>query len=212
MLIVRLNKEDKAMNRLRVIVFVLAAFAAIAFLGAGCDKTDKTEISDELQQMWPIWKADDLEINKRSGNTVQYTHELNLRPKYYTGKMPLVYTSKQPLSGMMMGMSGPEIFYAHEFGDFSNFFIYNDLLLKGIVAVDKSNKMVAEARLEWPTDVKSGFYRPKMEEFHYSGGMLVFHCKSEIDYDTGTKISESEQSGSKRRDYFFILPFGINAR
>ena len=71
--------------------------------------------------------------------------------------------------------------------------------------------MVAEARLEWQTNAKSGFYRPKMEEFHYAGGKLVFHCKSEIDYDTGTKISESQQSGSKRRDYFFLLPFGINA-
>jgi len=186
------------MNRSPVIVLVLSAFAAIAFLGAGCGKTDKKEISDELQQMWPIWKVDDLEINKGSGNAVQYTHELNLRPKYYRGKMPLVYTSRQPLTGMMMGMGGPDIFYAHEFGDFSNYFIYEAVLLKGIVAVDKSNTMVAEARLEWQTDVKSGFYRPKMEEFHYSDGMLVFHCKSEIDYATGTKISESEQSGSKR--------------
>jgi len=193
------------MNRLPLIALVLAVSAAIAFLCGGCDKTEKTEISDELQQMWPIWKAEDLEINKRSGNAVQYTHALNLKPKYYKGKMPLVYTSKQPLFS-------PEIFYAHEFGDFSNFFIYKDRLLKGIVAVDKSNKMAAEARLEWQRDVNSGFYRPKMEEFHYSDGLLVFHCKSEIDYDTGTKISESEQSGSKRKDYFFILPFGINAR
>jgi len=201
------------MNRSLVIVFVLAAFAAIAFIGAGCDKISKTEISDELQQMWPIWKVDDLEINKRSGNAgVEYRHTLNLRPKYYKGKMPLVYTSKQPLSAAMMGMGGTEIFYAYEFDDLSNYFVYKDRLLRGVVAVDKSNTMVAEARLEWQTDAKSGFYRPKMEEFHYSGGKLVFHCKGEIDYDTGTKISESEQSGSKRRDFFFILPFGLNAR
>ena len=88
--------------------------------------------------MWPIWKTEDLEINKRSGGSaVQYKHELNLRPKYYKGRMPLVFTTKQPLSGMgMMGMGGPDIFYAHEFGDFSNFFIYDRMLLKGIVAVD----------------------------------------------------------------------------
>jgi len=189
-------------------VLVFLVFGAIALLGAGCGKTD---VSEELQQMWPIWKTDDLEINKRSGNAVQYRHQLYRRPKYYKGKMPLVYTSKQPFSGVMMGMGGPDIFYAHEFGDFSNYFIYEGMLLKGIVAVDKSNTMAAEARLEWQTDVKSGFYRPRMEEFHYSGGKLVFHCKSEIDYDSGTKISESEQSGSKRRDYFFILPFGISA-
>ena len=201
------------MNRSPVIVRLLMAIAAIAFLGlgaAGCNKADKTEISGKLQQMWPIWKAEDLEINKRSGNTVKYTHNLNLRPKYYKGKMPLVYTSKRPLFGM--GMGGPEFFFVHEFGDFSNYFIYEGLLLKGIVAVGKSNTMLAEARLEWQKDVKSGLTRPKMEEFHYSDGMLIFHCKSEIDYDIGTKISESEQSGSKRRDYFFILPFGINAR
>lgn len=186
-----------------------ALFVALALglLIVGCGEK---EVSEELQQMWPIWKSDDLEINKRSGNVLQYKHELNLRPKYYKGKMPLVYTSKKPLSGM--GMGGLDILYAHEFGDFSNYFIYDGILLKGIVTVDKSKTMVAEARLEWQKDVKTGFYRPKMEEFHYSGGKLVFHCKSEIDYDFGAKISESEQSGSKRRDYFFILPFGINAR
>ena len=194
------------MNRLPLIALVLSASAAVAFLGGGCGKTDKTGISEELQQMWPIWKVEDLEINKRSGNVVEYTHELKLKPRYYKGKMPLVYTSKQPLSGTMMGMGGPEVVYAHEFGDFSNAFIYKGPLLVGIVAVDKSSTMVAEARLEWQTDVKSGFNRPRMEEFHYSGGLLVFHCKSEIDYDTGTKTSESERSGSKRRDYFFILP------
>lgn len=200
------------MNTSLRIVLLLVVFDVIVFSGAGCGKKD---IPEELQQMWPIWKAGDLEINKRSENTVaQYSHELNLRPKYYKGRMPLVYTSKQPVSSMvMMDMGGPDIFYAHEFGDFSNYFIYGDgWLLKGIVAVDKSRTMVAEAKLEWQTDPKNGFYRPKMEEFHYSDGKLVFHCESEIDYDSGTKISESEQSGSKRRDYFFILPFGINAR
>ncbi len=195
----------------RKLAIALSVVMTIVLLNSGCKKKD---VSDELQQIWPIWKLDDLQINKRSGNAVQvqYTHELNLRPKYYKGKMPLVYTSKQPFSGRMMGMGGPDIFYAHEFGDFSNYFIYDSTLLKGIVAVDKSNTMVAEARLAWQTNVESGFYRPKMEEFHYSGGKLVFHCKSGIDYDSGTKISESEQSGSKRRDFFFILPFGINAR
>ena len=199
------------MKRPPVIVFVLTALAVIAFLSAGYNKKDKIEISEELQYMWPIWKMYNLEINKRPGNAAQYSHELNLRPKYYKGKMPLVYISKQPLSSMTMGMSGSEILYSQEFGDFSNYFIYDSMLLKGIVSVDKSNIMVAEARLEWQTDSKSGFYRPKMEEFHYSGGKLVFHCNSEIDYDSGTKISESKVSGTKRMDYFFILPFGINA-
>jgi hypothetical protein len=188
-----------------LLAFVVAGTATWI---SGC----KPSVSEELQQMWPIWKQDDLEINKSSGNAVQYTHELNLRPKYYNGKMPLVYNSKQPLSGMAMGMGGGAgIFYAHEFDDFSNYFVYDGILLKGIVTVDKSKTMAAEARFEWQTDSKSGFYRPKMEEFHYSGGKLIFHCKSEMDYDTGTKTSESEQSGSKHRDYFFILPFGINA-
>jgi hypothetical protein len=197
------------MNTVSRTVLVFVVFGAIVLLGAGCDNTD---VSEELQKMCPIWKANDLEINKRSGNSIQYTHELNIRPKYYQGKMPLGYTSKQPFSAAMMGMGGPDIFYAHVFGEFSNYFIYDGTVLKGIVAIDRSNTMAAEARLEWQTDVTSGFYRPRMEEFHYSDGKLVFHCKSGIDYDTGTKISESDQSGSKGRDYFFILPFGINAQ
>jgi hypothetical protein len=195
----------------------LAFVLALVLLSGGCGEQDSQTskaapgISNELQQMWPIWKPEDLELNKRSGNAVQYKHELNLRPKYYKGKMPLVYTSSRPLSGMMMGMGGPDIIYVHAFDDFSNYFIYDAMLLKGIVAVDKSKTMVAEARLEWKNDLSSGFYRPTMEEFHYSGGMLVFNCKSKIDYDSGTKTSEFNQSGSKRKDYFFILPFGINA-
>jgi len=204
-----MSKRNKALRR----VFVMGLSALIAANTATFISGCKPRVSDELQQMWPIWEVNDLEIKKRSEKSaVQYKHELNLRPKYYKGRMPLIYTSEQPFSSVVMGgMGGPDIFYAHEFGDFSNYFIYGGgWLLKGIVAVDKSKTMVAEARLEWQTDPKSGFYRPKMEEFHYSGGKLVFHCKSEIDYDTGTKISEYEQSGSKRRDYFFLLPFGIN--
>ncbi len=197
----------------------LAFVLALVLLSGGCSKGDHDSqtgnaapgISEELQQMWPIWKPEDLEVNKPSGNAVEYKHELNLRPKYYKGKMPLVYTSARPLSGMMMGMGGPDIIHVHTFDDFSNYFIYDAMFLKGIVAVDKSKTMVAEARLEWQTDPSSGLYRPTMEEFHYSGGMLVFHCRSKIDYDSGTKTSEFDQSGSKREDYFFILPFGINA-
>lgn len=82
------------MNKSPGTVLLLAVLRAIVFLGAGCGKTG---VPEELQQIWPIWKAYDLEINKRSGNAVQYTHELNLGPKYYKGKMSLVYTSKQPL-------------------------------------------------------------------------------------------------------------------
>lgn len=205
---IRFGREYRLPECLTIAVITILAVGVAMTSLSGCSP----DVPDELQQMWPIWKPEDLEINKRSGNAVQYTHELNLRPQYYKGKMPLVYTSKQPFTGMGMGMGGPDLFYAHEFEDFTDFFVYDGILLTGIVAVDKSDKMVAEARLKWQTDAKSGFHRPRMEEFHYSGGLLVFHCESEIDYDTGTKTSESGESGSKRRDYFFILLFGLNAR
>lgn len=199
------------MNRLsKETILVLIIFVTMLLLCTGCDKSKpgKKAISDELQQMWPIWKQGDLEINKMPGSAAMYTNEVYLKPKYYNGKMPLVYTSTKSVLGMTMGMgmSAPEIFYSYEFNDFSNYFIYeNFFLLKGVVAINKSNTLVAEARIEWQKDPKSSFSRPIMEEFHYSKGMLVFHCKSEIDY-TGTKVSEYDQSGSKRRDYFFLLP------
>ena len=68
--------------------------------------------------------------------------------------------------------------------------------------------MAAEAKISYHQ--KEVMMEMTMEEFHYSGGLLVYHCVSQVDEAQGTKISESEKSGKKKRDYFFILPIGLN--
>lgn len=189
----------------------LSAFLAVTSatsLGCGqsADSGKAPGISEQLQDAWPIWQPEDLELNKYKGMIIQYDHELNLRPAFYKGKMPLHYVSQQtPGAGMM---SGTERFLKHEFDGFSNYFIYDGVALEGMVAVDKSNKMVAEARISYGQ--YDGRMKVLMEEFHYSEGLLVYHCLSQVDHAKGAKIAESEKSGRKKRDYFFILPIGIN--
>jgi hypothetical protein len=169
--------------------------------------TQAPGISEELQYSWPIWKPEDLEINKQHGPAAVYNSTLNLRPMFYNGRMPLEYKSSQSASGMGRGLNR---YYSFNFGDFSNYFIYDDLAsLEGIVAVDNANHMVAEAKVTY-IPVENGFAKIQMEEFHYADGLLVYHCMSQVDNGTGAKISESDRSGRKIKDYFFILPVGLN--
>lgn len=180
--------------------FMGAAMGGLVALITGC-KEEGSGISEELQQQWPIWKQTDLEANRYSGPSVRYTTELKIKPNFYNGSMPLKYDFTQTF--------GVGHIIRHEFKDFSNYFIYDGSLLIGTVSVNNNNTMVAEARVNYS---KEGvMLKPEMEEFHYANGLLVYHCISQIDNGTGIKIGETERSGKKQKDYFFILPFGISS-
>jgi hypothetical protein len=160
-------------------------------------------ISDEIQQMLPIWKPADLEINKHKSMVLAYSTELNVKPKFYKGSMPLTYESLQtPGAGYTYGSS---TILAQEFKDFSNYFIYeSSVFLVGAVSVDKNNTMVAEAKITYSN--KDIMAKPEMEEFHYADGKLIYHCFSQIDMSTGMKTGERERSGKKKKEYYFIVP------
>ncbi|MFH1307327.1 MAG: hypothetical protein ABIH72_00565 [archaeon] len=196
-------------------ISLLAGMLAMNPLLIGCGRDGETHapgISEELQDQWPIWKPADLEVNNYKGPALVYDNTLNIKPDFYKGSMPLQYKSSQtPGMGFMTGTSK---IIKHEFKDFSNYFIYEAVFLAGVVAVDNSNTMVAEARLKGfeKKDMENGGYIPiaEVEEFHYRDGFLAFHCISRFETSTGIKQEETNCSGKKQRDYFFIIPLGIS--
>jgi len=150
----------------------------------------------------------DLELNKYRGLKVVYDKNVNVKSKFYKGPMPLKYETTMTVSGL--GPTNSKIL-VHKFENFSNYFIYDGFDLVGAVSVGNNNKMVAEAKIDtYNTTDKKRVYNPnfKAEEFHYSGGLLVFHCTSQFEKGLGMKKEESDCSGKKQRDYFFVLPFG----
>jgi hypothetical protein len=185
----------------------LSALVAATALSSCRQSGSENQIVQVYQQL-PLWKPEDLEVNKDKGPAAVYNVELNRKPEFYHGRMPLKYKSMQSMSGMAMGIDLSTIF-AFEFDDFSNFFIYDAMTLTGIVTIDNSNNMVAQARITY-VPVQNDFAKVVMEEFHYSGGSVSYHCMSQVDIREGTKISESSKSGKKSREYFFILPIGLN--
>ena len=211
--VMNLESEMAKGNRSRRIFNSVASLGLSALLAitsatfTGCEKTKPGQapgISEELQDEWPLWKSEDLEINRQKGGVLlQYTHTMYVRPEFYRDKMPLEFISQEKAAGAMMGMHQ---YVGYNFGDFSDYFIYDSgVFLKGAVAVDNSNALVAEARISYQPS-NTGLAQMRMEEFHYSKGLLVFHCISEVDNSLGTKTRELEKSGKKKRDYFFLLP------
>lgn len=151
----------------------------------------------------PIWSPDTLEINM--GHTIlTYSVELYDKPKFYKGPMPLEYNRLQT-QGMGYLFSS-DLILAHEFDEFSNYFIYeNSTFLSGAVSLNRNNELVAEARIKY-SDEKGIILKYAMEEFHYDEGRLIFHCFSQIDMNSGMKISEINRTGKKKKEYYFIVP------
>ncbi len=154
-----------------------------------------------LSKNLPFWKPWDLQINKDTGAKVAYEYILKEKPPFYRGEMPLRYTSVQRPELPMIAERDP-VKLMYDFGDFKTCFVYDDSAnLKGIVAVDKTNTVVAEANVERDPST----YERTMYEFHYSNGIIVFKCKSKVD-DMGNKTEEGSKMGLKRREYFFLVP------
>ncbi len=218
-----LEKIVSSTKRIFGTSLLVGAIAVSSFLG-GCGKSSDNQplraiqdesypISDNQQlraiqdASYPIWSNTDLELNKHEGMAIVYNHEFNVKLSFYNGSMPLKFSGTET-PGRGYAYSSPRMM-KYEFEDFSNYFIYDGLTLTGVVAVDKSNSLAAEAKIIYFID--EGRQGIKMEEFHYdSKGKLIFNCKSLIDPSMGFKKSEAEKIGRKQRDYFFIMPFGLN--
>jgi len=209
-----INSGKRILSR-TLLVGTLAVSPLLSSYGKDEDamtgETQALGISEELQEQWPIWKSTDLESNKHKGPILAYNRKFNIRPKFYDGSIPLQYKGTKTLgAGPMTGTSKV---LRYKFEDFSNYFIYRDFFdLVGAVSVDNNNKMVAEAKIDLYMKKEGKIYTPnaEVEEFHYDGGLLIFHCKSQFEKGWGMKQKEIEYSGKKQKDYFFILPIGIS--
>jgi len=168
-----------------------------------------------------IWSTDDVEGFKIAKDNPESTlRQLSVtwqqKPPFYAGAMPIKYTSLVldvvPPS-MSMGMGG--IVVVDEFEDFKTAYVYPHSMIEklsgvpiGAVTFSKpTNAIVAEAKQTNRTS--AGI---EIEEVHYKncpggGCCVVFKSKSSIGR-SGYKERESETTGRKQRDYYFIWPMG----
>lgn len=149
----------------------------------------------------PLWREDDLEPLE---DALVYTATLYKRPPFYEGPMPLEFTD-----GMSSAGVGGMIILYQVFDEWVNLFIYTDPVLRaggiatGAITVDDSGQLLAEAKLIQVIE-NEGI---EIEEIHYTpDGRVQFTCKSQIDFRDGYKNTETEASGTKERDYYFIWP------
>ncbi len=163
---------------------------------------DQTE---ELQgEKVPIWNVTDIKLMQlgKDSSTYAYNVEVNERPPFYKGNIPLSYVVVYPPWGIR------EYPLAHDFKDFKNYFVYSGSILVGARTYNEDGSIVlAEMRLNYSI-TNDGKQRIIAEEFHYRDGKLIFKSKSEIDAYEGIKTKEIEKIGNKIRDYYFILPIG----
>jgi hypothetical protein len=131
------------------------------------------------------------------------------RPPFYKGPMPLKFMATKDT-----GSDGPgqSVTFSSDFRAWTNEFIYFELATKnyalanGARAIDsRSGRVVAEAKLVEPF---IGTTKPILvEERHYGiDGKVKFRRKAHFDRHSGFKLTESEVSGDKVRDYFFLWP------
>jgi len=168
-----------------------------------------------VQQNTPIWADKDLAaakvINESEENAemAHYERTIELKPKFYEGPMPFKYDviyapGKAPYEdGGILSNRALPLYY--DFGGFVNFFVSDESNESVIGACTKENKiLVAEARLF--SDGSNSDGKLEIEEFHYnSDGNLIFQCKSQFD-PIGFKIAETEATGIKIKDYYFLWP------
>lgn len=183
----------KGISILCIVIFVIAISSCI----------DQTE---ELQgEKIPIWNATDVKLMQIEKGSPVYTYNVKIRerPPFYKGDMPLEYIVVYPPWGIN------EYPLVHDFKDFRNYFVYYGSILVGARTYNEdSSTVMAEMRLNY-TITNDGKQRIIAEEFHYKDGKLIFKSKSEIDAYEGIKTKEIEKIGNKIRDYYFILPVGV---
>jgi hypothetical protein len=129
-------------------------------------------------------------------------------PPFYPGKPPLIY--KKVKSGGASMVGDLSVTYSADFSNWINQYIYLDLerknyiLANGARAIEPTKgRILAEAKL---LDCYEGNPKPFLvQEVHYgTNGSVIFRCKSYFNKSTRFKESETEVSGKKTQDYFFL--------
>ncbi|HJP93061.1 MAG TPA: hypothetical protein VJ875_13975 [Pyrinomonadaceae bacterium] len=162
----------------------------------------------EMTKFSPIWSNET--VTKQNKATFITTETIYSRPPFYDGPAPFTVRS-----GVRPFFDQGTVKVYSEFGDFRNTYIYDQVELtaggiaSGARATNSSGQLLAEARLLRLRTSNNSFQGVELEEFHYGlDGQLTFRCKSQID-SHGFKVNESEASGTKAQDYFFIWPVSL---
>jgi hypothetical protein len=150
--------------------------------------------------IFPIWSDAQLSA---SGDPVCETQvTVHVRPPFYNGPIPLIYTSRQVAVGRKL------VTVYCDLGAFRSTFVHTDLSMVssgipvGARTTGASDRVLAEARL---VGYDGG---PQIEEFHYGPDYGVeFQCKSTFDHG-GYKIRETDARGKKINEYYFTWPSG----
>ena len=154
----------------------------------------------------PIWDKNDFSRSDSQAQTYGVSSDFDM--PFYKGKLPLAYIMVVPASDEIGGGISKTP-YCFDFKEFQNDFVYKDGILAGAIAKNRDGYLVAEARIR-RYETNDGSEDIWAEEFHYNKNQkLIFYCKSKLDVNFGTKLSEKEISGKKDRDYFFIWPRGL---
>ncbi len=133
---------------------------------------------------------------------------LNIKPPYFTGTLPISYESEDAANGSIplqeISPGGHRIRYVYGNLDTANY-----VLPSGARASDiNTGRILAEARLIEP---RMGSMTPlEVMEIHFNaGGDVVFRSRSSFSKEFGGfKISESDVSGKKEREFFLWWPSG----
>lgn len=156
----------------------------------GCGQRDSRLDSFQV----PIWKESDLDWHTQNVTVYQVFSER--KPPFHSGGTFSYEIGKTP---------GGVLFF-YQFDDFQNQFVEPISIIKGARTISRRDgKLLAEARVNYFVD--GNRQGREIEEYHYDAdGILIFHCTSIIDPDTGFKIKEKEEMGTKKRDYYFVWP------
>ena len=162
------------------------------------------EINTPINNVY-FWRQDQLAVNKyniKSGpkQEIEYFQS----PPFYEGQDTLKFV-RYPLPST--GTSSVEIILADEFDGFTNFYVYDNIILIGVQTYDEEH-LLAEAKLNYfPEDQAIKPDQIIMDEIHYDlSGNIIFTAKSEVNFSRGWKAKELVTTGDKVRDYYFLLP------
>jgi hypothetical protein len=144
---------------------------------------------------------------------IKATVTLEERPKFYAGKLPLVYHSVMK-SLMDVSLTMGHYIIELDFGEFKTTFSYTDGMEQAGIAskaktIGRSGQLLAEAHKTTHRTGSMGLAAVEIEEVHFDNrGAVSFECTSEINAD-GYKQIERVKSGAKRHDYYFMWPVDL---
>lgn len=181
-------------------------------------KQSKSKI--ETKRLWTMNYIKNVQnlANEMKGKPLYCRNTMSTKPPFYEGVMPLEFTAigKRTKENEDEKNNFLNVFFVHDFGDWSNHFIYQDVtsmflgIPDGIIATKgKRGYVVGECKIKNRIIKDGEIVRLEVVENHFNmRGKVIFTSTSEFDLSTGFKIKEIETEGQKEGDYFPLWPNG----